>query len=89
MIKLNPKNLRDTEKEVLNYNNILKKINGEIQKNKINFSLDLILKIHSGVTKDLLLENEVGAIRKRPVFINNPFYGKLFIGHQTMKMSQV
>lgn len=76
LIKLNPKNLRDTEKEVLNYNNILKKINKEIIKDKISFSLNLILKIHSGVTKDLLPEYEVGAIRKRPVFINNPFLRK-------------
>lgn len=73
LIKLNPKNLRDTEKEVLNYNNILKKINKEILKDKISFSLDLILKVHGGVTKNLLLENEVGIMRKRPVFINNPF----------------
>ena len=73
LIKLNPKNLRDTEKEVLNYNNILKKINKEISKDKISFSLDLILKIHSGVVKNLLLPDEVGTIRKRPVFINNPF----------------
>lgn len=73
LIKLNPKNLRDTEKEVLNYNNILKEINKKIVKGRIFFSLDFILKIHIRVVKNLLPQQDVGAIRKRPVFINNPF----------------
>jgi Fic family protein len=73
LIKLNPKNIQDTEREVLNYNNILKKVNKNILREKISFSLNLILKIHKGVVMKLLPQQDTGAIRKRPVFINNPF----------------
>lgn len=76
LIKLNPKNLRDSEKEVLNYNNILKEINKNILKHKINFSLKLILKIHAGVVKNLLPQYDTGTLRKRPVFVNNPILRK-------------
>lgn len=72
LIKLNPKNVRDTEKEVLNYNNILSEINTGLQSGHVHFSLDLILKIHKGVVDGLLPNYDIGKLRKKPVFVNDP-----------------
>ena len=77
LIKTNPKNIRDTEREVLNYNKILKKINSSLKKGNAHFSLDLILKIHKGVVDGLLPDYDVGFLRKRPVFVNNPVLRKI------------
>ncbi len=77
LIKTNPKNVRDSEKEVLNYNNTLKKINSGLKKNNIHFSLDSIFKIHKGVVDGLLPDYDAGFLRKRPVFVNNPALRKV------------
>lgn len=77
LIKADPKNVCDSEKEVLNYNNTLKKINTDLKKGNIHFSLDLILKIHKGVIDGLLPNYDTGFFRKRPVFVNNPVLRKI------------
>ncbi|MEK7550618.1 MAG: Fic family protein [Patescibacteria group bacterium] len=77
LIKTDPKNIRDSEKEVLNYNNVLKQINKNLKNNNIHFSLDLILKIQKGVVDDLLPDYDTGVLRKRPVFVNNPSLRKV------------
>ncbi len=77
LIKTDPKNVRDSEKEVLNYNNTLKKINKDLKNDNIHFSLDLILEIHKGVINGLLPDYDIGKIRKRPVFVNNPALRKM------------
>jgi len=77
LIKADPKNVRDSEKEVLNYNNTLKKINAGLKKGNIHFSLDLFFKIHKGVIDGLLPNYDIGVLRKRPVFVNNPALRKI------------
>ncbi len=77
LIKTDPKNVRDSEKEVLNYNNTLKKINTDLQKGNIHFSLGLIMRIHKGVVDGLLPNYDTGFFRKRPVFVNNPALRKI------------
>ena len=72
ILKTKPKNIKDTEKEVINYNDVVVMLNDEI-KNKKDFILSdkLICKIQGIVTKGLLSSYR-GKYRKEPVFVNNP-----------------
>ncbi|OGD85916.1 hypothetical protein A3B51_01600 [Candidatus Curtissbacteria bacterium RIFCSPLOWO2_01_FULL_41_18] len=72
ILKSKPANIRDSEKEVLNYNQALKDLNKRIQKEKITLSLGLILKIQKQVTIGLLPSFEVGKLREKPVVVNDP-----------------
>jgi Fic family protein len=72
ILKNQPKNLRDSEKEVLNYNKALNNLNNLIKKGKINFSLELILKIQKTIIDGLISKNNSGKIRQESVFVNNP-----------------
>ncbi|MBA4383918.1 MAG: hypothetical protein C0410_04225 [Anaerolinea sp.] len=71
ILKSLPENARDSEKEVINYNNALMFLNGS----KAQFSLPLILDIHKRVTLGLMLEHECGKLRKKPVVVNDPRKG--------------
>jgi len=73
ILKSKPENIRDTEKEVLNYNNALLYLDKLFKKsNRIEFSNKLILSIHKIVVTDLLLSNSLGKYRQQPVFVNDP-----------------
>lgn len=72
IIKSRPEYLRQTEKEVLNYNDALLYLNEKIEKERLELSKSLILKIHSLTMKDLLPTSDVGKFRNRPVVIGNP-----------------
>lgn len=72
IIKNRPENLRDSEKEVLNYNQALEILDKGIQDNILEFNLSLILKIQKIVTKGLINHFNSGKLRKQPVFVNNP-----------------
>ncbi len=76
ILKNRPEHVRDSEREVLNYNTILKKINEKIEKGNIEITLDLILSIHREITNKLLPDFKSGVLRKEPVFVNNPILGK-------------
>ncbi|MFA5169314.1 MAG: Fic family protein [Candidatus Paceibacterota bacterium] len=69
LIKSAPENVRDSEKEVLNYNSTLVYLNGF--KNP-SFDLNLILNIQKMITDGLILKFRSGKIRQEPVFVNNP-----------------
>jgi len=71
ILKNLPQNIRDSEKEVLNYNQALQFLD---QKNE-NLSLSLILEIHKLVTQNLLQKSDSGKIRKKPVVVNDPRTG--------------
>lgn len=77
ILKSSPKHILDTEKEVLNYNSVLKMLDEKIKKGE-NFDLshDLICKIQSMVVCNLLRKDYVGKYRKEPVFVNDPVQGK-------------
>lgn len=72
ILKNKPESIRDSEREVLNYNNILKEINRKLSKRKLKISLDLILYIHRKITDKLILESQCGFLRTEPVFVNDP-----------------
>ncbi|MEI6498534.1 MAG: Fic family protein [bacterium] len=76
IIKNRPENLRDSEKEVLNYNQALELLDKGIVDGSLKFNLDLILKIQKVVTNGLINLDNSGKIRQQPVFVNDPRVGK-------------
>lgn len=72
IIKNKPDNLRDSEKEVVNYNQALEILNQGIQDNSLKFNLDLILKTQKIVTSGLIDKFNSGKVRQQPVFVNDP-----------------
>ena len=76
ILKTRPAHIRESEKEVLNYNEALEFLNNKLKEKNVTLSLDLILNIHKLVMKDLIGKQDIGKLRKRPVVINNPRTGK-------------
>ncbi len=72
ILKNRPEHIRDSEREVLNYNQALVYLNNLINNKKIKFDLKLICKIQQMITKDLINPFNWGKLRKVPVFVNNP-----------------
>ncbi len=72
IIKSRPEHIRDTEREVLNYNAALVELNETIKKGNAALDLDLILKIHAKITDNLVPEFHSGKLRKNAVFVNDP-----------------
>jgi len=77
ILKSRPINIRDSEKEVLNYNQALRDLNMKIMEEKITITLNFILEIQRQVIKGLLPEFEVGKLREKPVVVNNPRTGRV------------
>ena len=76
ILKTRPVNIRESEKEVLNYNGALEYLNKKLQSGHIPPSLNLILEIHKHVMIGLLAKEDVGVLRKRPVVVNDPRTGQ-------------
>jgi len=72
ILKHIPENIRDSEQEVINYNDILKEINKKLEKESIPLTLDLILSVQKKITHKLLPEFQSGKLRSDPVFVNDP-----------------
>ncbi|HIH13440.1 TPA: Fic family protein [Candidatus Woesearchaeota archaeon] len=72
ILKSKPAHIRDSEKEVLNYNKALQNLNEKLEKAQVKLSLDLILKIQKQVSVGLLPKFESGKLREKPVFVNDP-----------------
>ena len=72
ILKSKPEHIRDSEREVLNYNEALGYLNKKLKQGKVIVSLDLILQIHKYVMEGLLPPFDIGALRKKPVVVNNP-----------------
>ena len=72
ILKTRPEHIRDTEREVLNYNKALIELNRLISNKKQVFDLSLILKIQKTITKGLIEDYHCGHLRQEPVFVNNP-----------------
>jgi Fic family protein len=73
ILKTKPEYLRDSEQEVINYNEALFYFNKEID--SVKFNQKLILSIHKKVVYKLVPECQLGKIRSEPVFVNNPRTG--------------
>ena len=77
ILKSKPAHIRDSEKEVLNYNQALQDLNRKIEAGKNQLSLDLILKIQKQVTQGLLPKFESGYLRDKAVVVNDPRTGQV------------
>ncbi|KKS98354.1 MAG: Fic family protein [Candidatus Gottesmanbacteria bacterium GW2011_GWA2_43_14] len=64
--------IRDSEKEILNYNQALQNLNEKLEKAQVKLSLNLILRIQKEITKGLLPKFESGKLREKPVVVNDP-----------------
>ncbi|MBI4237581.1 MAG: Fic family protein [Deltaproteobacteria bacterium] len=75
LLKSRPQHLRDTEREVLNYNRILEALNDKIKHGSITIDIPFICRVQRAVTADLLAKHQVGTLRTEPVFVNDPRSG--------------
>lgn len=72
ILKNKPEFIRDSEREVLNYNKALIELNELIKTEKISLDAHWIEKIQKIVTNGLIEKYRWGNIRKEPVFVNDP-----------------
>jgi len=72
IIKNQPENLRNSEKEVVNYNQALEILDRKLRGKSVKFNLELILKIQKIATKELISASNSGKLRQEPVFVNDP-----------------
>ncbi|MCJ7740690.1 Fic family protein [Candidatus Microgenomates bacterium] len=76
ILKNRPENIRNSEQEVLNYNEALVWLGNYTSKIKQAFETDLVFKIHSKVMDKLVSLESLGKFRSDPVFVNDPKIGK-------------
>lgn len=76
ILKTHPRQIRDSEREVLNYNAALQELNGLIRHDRIQFNRRLILKVHAQVMAGLIEAFRCGKLRREPVFVNDPKSGR-------------
>ncbi|MDH3324849.1 MAG: Fic family protein, partial [Candidatus Peregrinibacteria bacterium] len=76
IIKNHPKNIRDSEREVLNYNNALVWLEKLTQKNNLNFDRSLVFDIHENIMEKLVPKSWCGKSRTDAVFVNDPIKRK-------------
>lgn len=76
ILKSKPTHIRDSEKEVLNYNQALQGLNNQLEKGLVKLSINLILKTQKQVVEGLLPEFELGKLREKPVVVNDPKTGQ-------------
>ncbi len=72
ILKSKPAHIRDSEKEVLNYNQALQDLEKFLKEDKAKLSLELILQIQKQVTNELLPTFESGNLRQQIVVVNDP-----------------
>lgn len=72
ILKNTPQNIRDSEREVLNYNTALKEINEKLMRGTLPFTLSLVLQMHKQVIHKLLPSYQSGKWRLDPVVVNDP-----------------
>ncbi len=71
ILKNNPENARDSEKEVLNYNKALVNLDALIKDGQEIFNKKLIIQLQHTVTTGLIEKYRCGKIRQEAVFVNN------------------
>ena len=73
LLKTNKENLRDTEREVLNYNQALQSLYAEVRSKKFQLNIKTLENVQAQVV-DGLMDNpsHCGALRRTPVIIRNP-----------------
>jgi Fic family protein len=76
LLRTRPDNLRDSEREVINYNQALEHLNQRVSDGLGGLELQEILQIHRTVTQGLLESYYCGRLREEPVVVNNPRTGE-------------
>jgi len=77
LLKSQPEHIRDTEREVLNYNSALVWLDKELKESfPLSVTHAVIHKIHSLVMDNLMSEAQLHGYRNDPIFVNNPREGK-------------
>src|SRR3989338_9647828 len=71
ILKSAPAHIRDTEREILNYNKALHHLNG-LLKQSPSVSKKFICDIQAMVVDGLISETNRGELRQAPVVVNNP-----------------
>src|SRR6266446_8240755 len=77
ILKSTPTHIRDSEKEIINYNQALQDLNKQLKAGKIILSLSFILNIQKQVIEGLLPKFETGFLREKPVVVNDPRSGQV------------
>lgn len=72
LLKNRPEHLRQSEQEVLNYNQVLTQLSAQPN---APFTTELLLQIQQGVTDRLLPSHQSGAWRQKPVIVYEPHSG--------------
>ena len=72
ILKNSPAHVRDSEREVLNYNQALIELDDLIRKQDVVFNIDLLQRIQKTVTAGIIAKHRWGKIRQEPVFVNDP-----------------
>lgn len=72
ILKNKPEYIRDSEREVLNYNKALIELNELIKDEKKSLDIEGLEKIQKMVTDGLIEQYRWGHVRIEPVFVNNP-----------------
>lgn len=72
ILKSTPDHIRDSEREVLNYNKALLLLHQQLNSGFVSLSLELIEQIQKQVTDGLLPAFESGKFRQKPVVVNDP-----------------
>jgi len=76
ILKTRPGHLRDSEREVINYNTVLQRMHSGLREGSLAFSLQTILDIHADIMAGLLEPYHCGRLRQEPVVVNNPRSGE-------------
>ena len=70
-------NIKDMEREVLNYNNAISLLDKKIKNGEVNHITNkLVCDVQGVITKGLLLSSHRAKYRTEPVFVNNPLTGE-------------
>jgi len=77
ILQSKPAHIRESEKEVINYNQALETLNQLVESDQLALSLTLILDIHKRVITGLLPTFETGELRRHPVVVNDPRTGNI------------
>lgn len=72
ILKNKPSHLRNSEKEIINYNHALENLKVLTDKKTAVPTLKLILDIHKAIMDGLIAKGKCGHLRREPVFVNNP-----------------
>ncbi|PIR58033.1 MAG: hypothetical protein COU71_00900 [Parcubacteria group bacterium CG10_big_fil_rev_8_21_14_0_10_38_31] len=72
ILKNRPEHIRDSEREVLNYNKAMFEVNGLVKAKKFLCDVSLVVKIQKTITNGLIEKHRSGRIRTEPVFVNDP-----------------